>query len=287
LAERPRNWTADFAEWLTAQGRAPNTVAAYRRDIAAYERWCAGPGVGVDNPLGAYVDHVRATRRPTSAARAVVALRIFHRWRDDAVGTSTPVPELVGRPLPASPAEHSGLTEEVIDRLCASTVGESVERRRDAVAVTLLYFAGLKAGEAISLDVADISADRAVITVDRAGPHERLLPVVPALHGALDRWLENKGRARLHPTTGAVLVNRRGQRLTRQGLWLLTGAVGKRAGLPQTLSPNDLRKACAAHLANRELPPGAVNAFLGHSRGQVPTLAKLNLVGWGSCNLVA
>ncbi len=217
----------------------------------------------------------------------MVALRIFHRWRDEAVGTSTPVPELVGRPLPAPPVDATGLTEEAIDRLCAATVGESAERRRDAVAVTLLYFAGLKAGEAISLDVADIGSDRAVITVDRDGPHERLLPVVPALHDALERWLDHKGRARLRPSTGAVLVNRRGQRLTRQGLWLLTGAVGKRAGLTDTLSPNDLRKACAGHLAMRAVDPGAVNAFLGYSRGQVPTLSILNRAGWGSCNVNA
>jgi integrase/recombinase XerD len=287
LAEVAHNWTAEFADWLTAQGRAANTVAAYRRDIAAYERWCSGPGSGAANPLAAYVEHVRATRRPTSAARAVVALRIFHRWRDDIVGTSTPVPELAGQPLPVAPVDEPELTEEAVERLRAAAAGESAVRRRDAVAIALLYFGGLKVSEAISLDLGDIGSDRAVLIIDRDGPHERLLPVVPALHDALDRWLDAKGRQRLHPATAAVLVNRRGQRLTRQGLWLLTGAVGKRSGLAVALSPNDLRKACAGHLASRGVAPAAVSAFLGHSRGQLPSLGILNQAGWGSCNLVS
>jgi integrase/recombinase XerD len=275
LADQP----ADFADWLTTQGRAANTVAAYRRDVAAYLRWCSTVGAGSANPLAAYVEHVRATRKPSSAARAVVALRIFHRWRDDAA-----LPELVGVPLPAEPEDES-LSEAAVGALVEATAGDSVERLRGAVAVALSYFGGLKASEAISLDVADISRDDAVLTIDRGGPHERLLPVVPALRAALRRWIDPRGRGRLHPATGAVLINRRGQRLTRQGLWLVTGAVGKRAGLTETLSPNDLRRACGAHLAARGLAAAQVSAFLGQSRGQVPSLGILNEAGWGSCNV--
>jgi integrase/recombinase XerD len=267
----------EFAEWLTAQGRAANTVAAYRRDVAAYLRWRAT----TDGDLAAYVDHVRATRARSSADRAVVALRVFHRWRDDSVTQ----PALAGLPRRAVPTEEAQLSEDDVARLVAATAGNTAERRRDAVAVALLYFGGLKASEAISLDTADVALAGAVLTVDRDGTHERLLPVAPALRDAMARWFEPAGRARLSPSTAAVLLNHRGQRLTRQGLWLLTSAVGRRAGLTDALSPNDLRKACAAHLAARGLPANAVNAYLGHSRGQVPTSGILNQLGWGSCNL--
>src|SRR5205085_69631 len=83
--------------------------------------------------------------------------------------------------------------------------------RRDAVVLGLLYFAGLKASEAIGLDLGDIGADLGWLTADRAGPHERRLPTVAALEHALVRWVDGRGRARLGPTTAAVLVNRRGQ----------------------------------------------------------------------------
>jgi integrase/recombinase XerD len=273
-----------FADWLTAEGRAVNTVAAYRRDINAYLRWCAGAGAAEAQPLAAYVEQVRATRAPSSAARAVVALRIFHRWRDGVEGVDTPTPELAGVPIPAA-NDDAVVTEEAIARLWRVVSGETIERRRDAVVIGLLYFGGLKASEAISLDTADVAAGAAVVTVDRDGAHERLLPAVPALQEALTRWLDPKGRARLSPSTAALLVNRRGQRLTRQGLWLVAGAASKRAGLEAALSPNDLRRACAAHLSERGLPSAQVSAFLGHSRGRVPTLRILSDTGWGSCNL--
>jgi integrase/recombinase XerD len=282
LADRHTDGAAEFADWLASEGRAPNTVAAYRRDVDGYLRWCTTAGVDIANPLAAYVAHVRATRKPSSAARAIVALRIFHRWRDD-----TPLPELVGLPIPTAADAEPDVTEQEIGAVIAASDGESLERRRDAVAVALLYFGGLKASEAISLDVDDLAGDLAAVTVDRDGPHERLLPVVPALRQALSRWLEPKGRARLHPVSGAVLVNRRGQRLTRQGLWLVIGAVGKRARLEAALSPNDLRRACASHLVARGVAPSQVSAFLGTSRGHLPTSGILNQSAWGSCNLTA
>ncbi len=150
-----------------------------------------------------------------------------------------------------------------------------------------MYFAGLKASEAISLDLSDITADEALLTVDRDGPHERVLPAVPSLREALRRWLVPAGRARLQPVTEAVLVNRRGQRLTRQGLWLLTGGVARRAEVADSLSPNELRRACASHLHERGLPSPAVAAFLGHTARRAPGAAMLNETGWGSCNLTA
>ncbi|HVT77327.1 MAG TPA: tyrosine-type recombinase/integrase [Acidimicrobiales bacterium] len=267
----------EFADWLAAEGRAANTVAAYRRDVAAYLKWRST----TEGELGDYVEHVRSTRARSSADRAVVALRIFHRWRDDA----TPTPELIGLPRPAPTNDEPLLSEDDVARLLRAAEGETAERRRDAVTVALLYFGGLKATEAISLDVADVAADAMVLTVDRDGPHERLLPVVPALRAVLVRWLDGRGRTRLRPSTSAVLLNRRGQRLTRQGLWLLTSAVGRRAALLDALSPNDLRRACGAHLGDRGVPATSVGAFLGHSRGPMPTSRMLNEIGWGSCNL--
>ncbi len=269
---------AAFGAWLADQGKADNTVAAYRRDVAAFQRWQS------ENPaaaLGDYVAFLRETRRQSSAARAVVALRIYHRWTGD---EATVIPELKGVPLEEEP-DGQELDEAQIAALFAAAQGDSVGRRRDAVAVGLLYFAGLKASEAISLDIGDITADEALITVDRDGPHERVLPAVPVLRDALSRWLAPPGRARLHPTTNAVLVNRRGHRLTRQGLWLVSGGVAKRAELGDSLSPNALRRACAAHLALRGLPAPSVAAFLGHTARRAPGAAMLNETGWGSCNL--
>jgi len=275
----------EFAIWLAGEGRAANTVASYKRDVAAYLRWRDQRGAdAASKTLAAYVEQLRATKRPSSAARAVVALRIFHRWSDAAIDAPAR-PELAGLPRVSTERDTPDLDEAAIARLIAGTEGDSVERRRDAACIALLYFAGVKASEAISLDLGDITADGAVITIDRDGQHERVLPAVPALQRALARWTEPGGRGRLHPKTDAVLVNRRGQRLTRQGLWLVTGAVAERAGVGDSLSPNALRRACAAHLGERGLSPAAIAAYLGHTQRQAPGAGILNQTGWGSCNL--
>lgn len=276
----------EFAAWLTSQGRAKNTVAAYRRDVAAYLRW-RDQALRVEqiddaSALQVYVDDLRATRAASSAARAVIALRIFHRWSDEGSGE---LEELKGVPLVPAERDTPDLTEEAVAALLAAAKGDTVERRRDAAVLGLLYFAGLKASEAITLDLFDITADGAVLTVDRDGPHERVLPAAPALQTALERWLGPRGRARLTPASDAVLVNRRGQRLTRQGLWLVAGAVAKRAGVADTLAPNDLRRACGAHLAAKGLAPAAIAAFLGQTQRQPPGAGILTDLGWGSCNL--
>ena len=268
-----------FADWLAGEGRARNTVAAYARDASAYARWREQHP---DAELAAYVEHLRATRAPSSAARAVVALRVFHRWLDE---TGTVRPELKGLPKPVSERAEPDLDAETIARLIAATAGDGVDRRRDAAAIGLLYFAGLKVSEAISLDVVDITGGCTVVTVDRDGAHERVLPAVPALEESLSRWLEPRGRPRLHPATGAVLVNRRGQRLSRQGLWMLMGGVAKRAGVANSVAPNDLRRACGQHLAAAGLPGPAISRFLGQTRGSPPSVTILNASGFGSCNL--
>lgn len=277
-----------FAEWLTEQGRASNTVAAYRRDVEAYLRWrdqmLRTGSLSEPAALGGYVEELRRTRAASTAARAVIALRIFHRWRDD---SDVAVPELKGVPLITTERDTPDLDEASVAALLDATRGDTVERRRDAVVISLLYFAGLKATEAIKLDTGDITVDGAVLTVDRDGPHERVLPAVPALQLAMDRWLGPHGRSRLRPMTDAVLVNRRGQRLTRQGLWLIAGAVAKRAGVADTLAPNDLRRACGAHLGSRGLDHNSVAAFLGQTQRQAPGAGMLTELGWGSCNLGA
>jgi integrase/recombinase XerD len=282
LAEPSADVAVEFAEWLRSEGRAENTVAAYRRDVVAYLQWATRRQAP---SLAAYVEHLQATRQPSSAARAVVALRVFHRWRglDDAAAER----DLGGLPITAATPEPAPLTEDAVAALLDACSGESIERRRDAAAIGLLYFAGLKATEAISLDLADVGPDELTLIVDRDGPHERMLPVVPALQEALAQWVHERGRSRLSPSTPAVLVNRRGQRLTRQGLWLLTGAVARRIGMTSALSPNDLRRASAVHLARGGVPGPAITAFLGHARGAAPTARMLNEAGWGRCNLLA
>lgn len=273
-----------FASWLAEQGRATNTVGAYRRDVAAYLRWLSVRGravADVDEALvGEYIGHLGDSRRSSSVARAVVALRAFHRWcsaagwcaHDPSTAVDAPVVQRAGR---------ATVDESDVARVLAVTTGQGFEARRDRALVLVLYRCGVKATEAIALDVGDVDVRRHRLRVDREGARPRTVPLVPDVEAALAEWLGPLGRGRLDAGGSALFLNQRGQRLTRQGLWLLCRTAGARAGLGGVLAPNDLRHACGHELALRGIESAQVASLLGHSGGAAPSREQLTEVGWG------
>lgn len=274
----------DFASWLIEQGRAKNTVAAYRRDVIAYLRWLATHDralADVDEAaVAAYIEDLAGARRSSSVARAVAALRVFHRWcstagwcdRDPSTAVDAPTVERAGR---------AALAEADVARVVAAIVGHGLEARRDRALLLVLYRAGLKATEAVALDLADVDLRHHRLLVGRGGVRGRTVPLVPDAETALAEWQGPLGRGRLEATTDALFPNQRGQRLTRQGLWLLCRAAGERAGLAGVLAPNDLRHACERELSRRGVESAQVAALLGHSGGAIPSREELTEVGWG------
>jgi integrase/recombinase XerD len=133
---------------------------------------------------------------------------------------------------------------------------------RDRSLLELLYAAGLRITELVDLDVADLDLDTGTLVVARSTERPRDVPVgTPAL-AAARAWLA-RGRPALQPTTAALYCNLRGSRLTRQGAWKVVSRHGETAGL--NVSPNALRAAAAAHLADGGAPPGVVARLLGQA----------------------
>jgi integrase/recombinase XerD len=164
------------------------------------------------------------------------------------------------------------LTEEEVVGLIESTDRDSPVGRRDRAVLELMYATGARVGEVAGLSIGDIDLDGGLVRLFGKGAKERIVPFGRAAATALEEWYDEPGRPAMCPArwvrrgdSEAVFLNRRGGRLTRQGIWLAVKAAGERAGITDHLSPHVLRHSCATHLLDHGADLRIVQEMLGHS----------------------
>ena len=271
----------DVEEWLswlaTEKGRAPSTLAAYRRDARRWWGWLADRGhtdlAGVgEADFEAWIADLRARDlAPATVARAVVAARSLHRFlagegrhgADPGAAVDTPrVP--AGLPKP--------LAEGEVAALLAAVPGGDPVARRDRAILEVLYGTGIRISELVGLRLGDVDLESALLRAFGKGSKERVVPVGRHALAALGDWLAPGGRPALVPErwarrgdADAVFLNRRGGRLSRQGAWLVVKRWGTEAGLGDRLTPHVLRHSCATHMLDHGADIRAVQELLGHA----------------------
>ncbi|HUY63098.1 MAG TPA: site-specific tyrosine recombinase [Acidimicrobiales bacterium] len=266
----------EYLTWLAVeQGRARNTLSAYRRDLATFERFLAETGRSVEDADAAAVEEHLARRRaeglgPASVARSLAAVRGLYRFRvEEGLAVVDPTSDVaalsLARRLPKA------LDEPSVIALLESAPGDDPSSRRDRALLELLYGTGMRVSEAAGLSLADLGSDTGLVRVLGKGNKERLVPVGRHAAAALDRWLSPAGRQSFAPRrwarrgdAEAVFLNSRGGRLTRQGMW---GVLKKRAravGLEDQVHPHVLRHSCATHMLSHGADIRVVQELLGH-----------------------
>ncbi|MFQ5775986.1 MAG: site-specific tyrosine recombinase XerD [Kiloniellaceae bacterium] len=261
-----------FLEMLMAErGAAPNTIAAYCRDLDHFAAFLARRR---RTPERARVEDVRAYLArlsgaglaPRTVARRLSALRQFHRFlfgegvRGDDPTAIIDSPRL-GRPLPKI------LSEGEVDRLLAAArAREGVEGLRLLALVELLYATGLRVSELISLPLSAVARDPRVLVVGGKGGKERMVPLSQPAREAVARY----GAARRSaggPETEWLFPSRGGSgHLSRQRVAQLLKGLAVEAGLdPAKVSPHVLRHAFATHLLDHGADLRSVQKMLGHA----------------------
>jgi len=269
----------EFLSWLAVErGRSLNTLAAYRRDLAAYVEFLVGRGVAVTDVtepvVEDYVAFLRAARRaPSSVARALVAVRSLHRFLEDEGEVAGNPAEEVGRPrVPAGLPK--ALSEVEVLSLLGAVAGDDAPARRDRAILEVLYACGLRVSELVGLSLADLDldADSGVLRAFGKGSKERVVPVGRVAREALAAWLAPPGRGVMAPErwarrgdAEAVFLNTRGGRLSRQGAWGIVRHYGDKVGLGGRLTPHVLRHSCATHMLDHGADIRVVQELLGHA----------------------
>jgi site-specific recombinase XerD len=252
---------------LLATRRAPRTVEAYRRDLDDFAGALGRPvGTADAADLEGYVARLRAKGlAATTIGRRVAAIRAFFRHqlllgaRSDNPAADLDLPRR-RRTLPRT------LSPGEAERLVEAASGTSPRRLRDRALVELLYGAGLRVGEAVSLDRASVDLERRLVHCVGKGGKERVVPVGRRAAEALRRYLV-RGRpfldARHRPE---LFLNARGGALTRAGVFLILRGLAAEAGLePERIHPHLLRHSFATHLLEGGADLRSVQEMLGHA----------------------
>jgi integrase/recombinase XerD len=158
------------------------------------------------------------------------------------------------------------LNRDEVTRLLAQPKGTEPTAHRDRALLELMYACGLRASEAISMDLRDIDLDAGVLRARGKGPKERVVPVGRAAIEAVRIYVERGRPGLLRGRLEAKLfVNFRGEPLTRQGLYKIVRRHATTAGLADRMSPHTLRHTFATHLLAGGCDLRSVQEMLGHA----------------------
>lgn len=245
------------------RGAAPNTLAAYRRDLDQARGWLGELVVAEPADLNALGRHW-ASLAPASAARKASALRQFYAFCvDEGLRTEDPSHAL---PRPATRRLlPKVLTHDEIAALFAQVENEASDddplALRLLTLLEMLYGSGLRATELVSLPLAAVPRDAPLLTVTGKGGVARMVPVSSRARMALNRWLVVRPMV-----SSRYLFPGRAGHLTRVRLYQLLKALAARAHLdPAKLSPHVLRHAFATHLLEGGADLRALQTLLGHA----------------------
>ncbi len=265
-------WLEGFRDYLALEaGHSANTVESYLRDLRRLGEFATSRGVRDPAQLTRQLlrDFVYLLKdlglSPASIRRGVSAIRTYYgfllgegRVADDPSDRlETP---RRGRVLPDT------LSVSEVEALLAATHIDQPLAWRDRALLELAYGAGLRVSELCGLAITDLILTDNLVRIYGKGGKERLVPLGRTVIGAVSVYLHtirpdlDRGKSR-----NRVLLNARGEPLSRVGAWGIVKRATERAGITKQVSPHTLRHSFATHLLEGGADLRAVQEMLGHA----------------------
>jgi site-specific recombinase XerD len=246
----------ESARFLASPRLGEATRRSYRADVEEFGRWLDDRRLNVaDVDVRVLMDYVaqlgRARPRklaPATISRKIAAVRSFLRFT---LGP-TNVPDAALSPRRRRRLPDTPKPSEVEDAL-ESLAGDGPLALRNRALVELVYSAGLRASEAVGLDLADVDFDREQLHVRGKGGKERIVPLGEEAGHLLVRYLHEARPQLLRGAENAVFVSVRGRRLDTSTLRRVFA------------HPHRLRHAFATHLLEGGADLRTIQELLGHS----------------------
>jgi len=265
-------WLEGFRDFLALEsGHSGNTVEAYVRDLRRLGEFAASKGVRDPARVSRTLlrEHVYLLKdlglSAATIRRAVSSISTYYRFlAGEGRVTDDPSDRLAaprrGRTLPDTLS-----VSEVETLLAAPRIDEPLAWR-DRGLLELGYGAGLRVSELCGLLVTDLLLTDNLVRVFGKGGKERLVPIGRSVIGAISVYLHtlrpalDRGRS-----GGRLLLNARGEPLSRVGAWGIVKRAAARAGITKRVTPHTLRHTFATHLLEGGADLRAVQEMLGHA----------------------
>ena len=264
------------------KGTSENTILAYRNDLYQLTEFVEKRGLPkqgatmwwsqVDQHL--FTSYLMSLKEksyaPATVARKVAAAKSFFNYlvRRAKVDKS-PAENLVSSGLKKRPPQTMSVQE--VRRLLSQPARMTTpDGMRDMVMLELLYAGGLRVGELVALNEDDIDCDKNAVRCLGRNDKERTVPVPVRVGEMLRQYMESARLELLEEDDEtALFVNRRGGRLTRQGVWQILKEYAKKAGLKPNVTPHTLRHSKAAHMLSDGASTRSVQELLGHANASM------------------
>ena len=268
-----------FLHYMSAErGSSKNTIDAYRNDLTrfagfAVERASNGPVIpaaSIDRPMiTGYIGWLgERDYAPTTVARKVAAVKSFCGFLLDHGDLAANPTASVDSPRPPK-AVPKPMTTQQIDALLRQPLTHGTpEAGRDSAMLELMYATGMRVTELVSLNLESLHlAPRpGHVRCIGKGEKERTLPVYDKALNAIERYLDDARPLLLKDRPQvALFVNRRGERLTRQGFWLILKNYASEAHIEARVTPHTLRHSFATHMLRGGASVRDVQELLGHA----------------------
>ncbi|MDZ4169107.1 MAG: site-specific tyrosine recombinase [Coriobacteriia bacterium] len=263
-----------LAHLVVERGASPNTVAAYRADLAEYARFLQGrditsPDAIRREDITAYLLHLRERGlAPGSVERKAASLKGLHKFLvREGITENHPTARLALPKVPERLPDVISVDEAA--RLLSQSFPDGPVGLRDRALLEVLYGCGLRASEVTGLEMMDVDLDAGVVRVTGKGDKQRLVPICGMASRTLAAYLQT-GRAHLRSARSvsgvdsAVFLSRRGRRMSRQSVHTMVSSYGARVGL-EGLHPHTLRHSFATHMLEGGADLRALQEMLGHA----------------------
>jgi integrase/recombinase XerC len=261
----------DFLLHLRERNASLHTIKAYSRDLSLFGAYAGSRG-------WKQIDHIAVRGflsqlygnglSKTSVARALAAVRSLYRWlAREGVVEQNPA-KLVATPKLPKKLPRVPTIEEMNSVIDGEMPEVAAFPERDRLMLELLYGCGIRNSELTGINVDDIRLSAEAILIRGKGKKERYVPFGDSVKAALATYapVRQKVLETSHKHSAALLINRRGGRLTTRSVGRIIKKIAVAKGLSPDVHPHTLRHAFGTHMLEEGADLRAIQELLGHER---------------------
>jgi integrase/recombinase XerC len=261
----------DFLRHLRERNSSPHTIKAYKQELelfsiyAGAREWKQIDHIAVRGFLSQLYDKGLSK---TSVARALAAVRSLYRWlAREGLVEQNPA-KLVATPKLPKKLPRVPTIEEMNFVIDGAMPEAAAFPERDRLMLELLYGCGIRNSELTSINLEDIRLSAEAILIRGKGKKERNVPFGDSVIAALKAYLPDRQKvlAAFNKQTSALLINRRGGRLTTRSVGRIIKKIAVAKGLSPDVHPHTLRHAFGTHMLEEGADLRAIQELLGHER---------------------
>jgi integrase/recombinase XerD len=256
---------------------SPNTLAAYNSDLAQLSDFIRSLKLGHDGNLlqlivdrdllSSYMQELREKKYSVSTiARKVAAAKSFINFMVEKGKLKAEQAPKLASPQVSKPMAEPLTVSEVRRFLAEPAKLNTLEARRDKAMLELLYATGLRASELMALNLEDVNLKKGTIKCARRDSSYRMVSIDTYILKMIEEYIREVRHKLLNKESeNALILNMRGERLTRQGFWQIIQGYAEKAALGNKVTPRSLRRSFAIHKLDGGVDLQAMQEMLGHA----------------------